>query len=886
MADGPGRKASRSTLRRAGLAVLVLAAIAVVGYLAVAVLLHAVADPERLARWTEQRLETSLDRDVAVGSVHLGVFPRLEVDVRNLRIDNPPEFEAPPFAEIDRVRLGVALLPLLRRRVEVDEAGASGAVVRLRVTEDGRSNYGDLVPAEGEEEAAPEGSAPLRVEVGHARVEGMSVSYRNDSTGLRAAAEELDGEASLGEPSDDGGRALELDLEGSGLSASGLPGGGALSSRTGGLRLRGETGPDYRWLRIREGEIRLDPVGVGVEGRVDSLRSPVRHLELAIVSRSVAVADLAELAEDLTGGRAAGAGEPSGAAPPSALDSLRPAGTVALDLQVRGPLGPERVPEVAGTATLQDGRLGAPGRPPLADELAGEVRIATDSLRLARLGGRLLDGTLEASGAVALDSPRAYRLSVRSAPQLETLPRAVPGLAAEPELSGSVQLDLAVRGRAGSVAATRATGTARPAAVRVRREGWAGELALPGGTLRLTGDGLVGEALPVVAAGDTLQADLEMTGLFTSRAPDAAVPELTGEVRGGRLDLDALLGREAADSVTYGGLVFARLGGRPVAGRAPEELAGEEGFRRPTSSPVRGTLRAVLGRVDWGPYRLEDVDLLARLAPDRLEVTRARLTTFGGRATGSFSLDLVPGPAAPFSLEMAIEEARAADLLATLTPLGRLATGTTSLSVATSGRLDTLLLPLPSGLSGDGRMEATDGQIRENPVTSALASTLSLPALRSPGFRAWTFPFEIRADTLRLPPGQLTGGPVPVDFAGRIGFGGALGLAATVGLPRQAASSLADQVGGLPSALLRRVAGGEGAVPVGLSLGGTVSEPRVTVEVDALRQALQSAVREEARSEVEERATGLLRRLLPGRSDTAPADTAGAPPDSAGDGTP
>lgn len=876
--DGTDRR--RTVLRRAGIAALALAALVAVGYLALGLLLHTMADPDRLARWTERRLEASLDRDVEVGSVRLGVFPRLEVEVREVRVDNPPDFEAPPFAEVERIRLGVALLPLLRRRVVIDQASVAGATGRLRVLEDGRSNFGDFVPAEGETPAS-DGPAALRTEVGRVGIERITVSYRNDATGLRAEATGVSGRAALGEASAEG-RPVEVALAAAGLSASGLPGGRSLEPRTGALQLRGETGDGFRRLQIREGRVELGSVRVGLEGRVDSLRSPVRRVQLRLTGEELALEDLLALAEALGPSPEAGGRRESGGAAPTAWDSLRATGTVGLDVEIRGALGSDRKPGVEGRATFRDGAYGVPGRAALAEALAGEVRIGADTLWLEGIRGRLLGGTLEASGAVAVDSPRAFRLTATADPRLEAWDRARPGAASPGQMSGAVELDLTLRGRAGQVDRTRVTGTARPADVRIRRPGWSGDLAFPAGSLRLDGDGLSAGELPVVAAGDTLRADLEVTRLFSSRAGRGGVPSLTAALRGPRLRLDALLGREAADTVTYGRLVFARLGGRRVAGRTPEELAAREGFRRPDSLPVEGTVRADLDRVDWGPYRMDDVELEARLAPDRLEITRARLSTFGGRSEGTLSLELGAGPLAPFSLDLGFQGVEAGPLLSTLTPLGALTTGTASFSLAGSGHLDTLLLPVADTLSGDGSLETTDGQLRENPVTAALARALSRPALQSLRFQRWTLPFEVRGDTLMLPRSRLTGTAVPVDFAGRMGFGGDMRLAATVQLPREAAASLAGRGGGLPASLLRRVAGGDGTLPVGLGLTGTVTDPKVEVELDALRRAVEGAGREEAAGEVERRAGGLLRRILGEQGDTTRADTVGGRPDTAG----
>ncbi|NIP60249.1 MAG: AsmA family protein, partial [Gemmatimonadetes bacterium] len=127
-------------------------------YLAGALIFRALLDPETMARWIEPRAEAALNRDVELEGVQLTFFPGLGAEVTGLQVNNLPDFEGPPLARVERLRMQVALLPLLRRRVQVDEVRIEGPVLHLITAPDGRTNYGDLVPAG--EEAPEETEAP------------------------------------------------------------------------------------------------------------------------------------------------------------------------------------------------------------------------------------------------------------------------------------------------------------------------------------------------------------------------------------------------------------------------------------------------------------------------------------------------------------------------------------------------------------------------------------------------------------------------------------------------------------------------------------------------------------------------------------------------------
>lgn len=849
---------ARRGLRRAGIAALALLALAVVGWLAGGLLLRSLLDRERLARWSEARLEAALDRDVGVESVALSVFPGPAVELRGLRVDNPPGFEGPPFARAERARLQVALWPLVRRRVVVEEAVLSGAALSLAVREDGRSNYDGL--SAGGRPDPTEGSPPFRTRIEEVRLEESSIAYVREAQGLRVEAAGISGRARLG--GEEGGRSLSLEARAPAVRAGGLPGGRILAPVPARLALEARLAGGG--LTVESGRLELGEVVVGVSGRVDSLASPVRRLDLRLAADGLRLADVAALARRVDDGRGA---DGAGGGASAGGDERRVEGRLSADLDMRGPWGPGARPTVSGRIGLREGRITA-GAGPLTRELTAEARVRDDSVVLERLRGRLLGGELDAGGALSLDSTRSWRLRVRARPRLERWP----GTPERVEVGGVVDADLALRGRGLGPGGLRTAGTLRAEGVSVAPGSWSARLEIPAGTVRLVGDSAVTDTLPVVAAGDTLHLHVAAAGVPGRLLRQGPVPTFRGSLRGDRLDLDALLGAPPGDEIGRVRLALASLGGRRIEGRTAASLAaGRAGL--PDSLPADGTLRVELGELVRRPWRLADLSLRLELAPGRAAVTGASFGFLGGTGRADGELTLGETPAA-FRLRVEAEGVSSGELLAASTPAGRLVDGRADLELAVSGRLDSLLLPLAGGLEGEGRLLFEEGRLRSNPVTSTLAAALRAPALESPGFRRWTQPFTLRADTLLLAPSAPEGLELPLRLGGRLGLGGGLGLAVTAEVPPATVRALAGRAGGLPATLLDRVAG-SGPLPVALRVVGTVDSPRAEVDAAALREALEASARREAGQAARQGAGALLRRLLGDGGDVGP-DSAGA----------
>lgn len=152
-----------------------LAALAAIFALA-AVFLFLFFDPNDFREEIAAAVTKETGRDLTIdGDVSLAIFPWLAIEVGHTTLGNAPGFGDQPFAEFDRAKLSIQLLPmLLRREIAVGTAELETLELNLQVDAKGQNNWDDLVADKdtvGNEAAGESG--------GHVEVSGVDV---NDTT--------------------------------------------------------------------------------------------------------------------------------------------------------------------------------------------------------------------------------------------------------------------------------------------------------------------------------------------------------------------------------------------------------------------------------------------------------------------------------------------------------------------------------------------------------------------------------------------------------------------------------------------------------------------------------------------------------------------------------
>ncbi len=167
-------------MRRILIIILILAAL-IVG---AALLLPRLIPEETLRERVENAASDTLGRDVQLnGDIRLQILPVVQVRAGDARIANAEGFSSEPFAQMEEMRVSVALLPLISRQVEVQEFVLVSPAIRLE-TQGGRNNW-TFGAAAGDAPAEPDaegfvrrpGALSLEASFGDVRIENGAVSF-------------------------------------------------------------------------------------------------------------------------------------------------------------------------------------------------------------------------------------------------------------------------------------------------------------------------------------------------------------------------------------------------------------------------------------------------------------------------------------------------------------------------------------------------------------------------------------------------------------------------------------------------------------------------------------------------------------------------------------
>ncbi len=119
------------------------------------------------------------------GKIGLTFFPKIGAEVEKVTLSEPKSTRS--FARIEEARVALALLPLLRKQVIVDQVTLSGLAVDLVRYKDGRTNFDDLLGKKKPDEPAPKAPAPagspLEIDIGGIALRNATIGWRDEGDG-------------------------------------------------------------------------------------------------------------------------------------------------------------------------------------------------------------------------------------------------------------------------------------------------------------------------------------------------------------------------------------------------------------------------------------------------------------------------------------------------------------------------------------------------------------------------------------------------------------------------------------------------------------------------------------------------------------------------------
>jgi AsmA protein len=160
----------------AGIVVGALLGLVVIGAIAIVMLVDPNDYRDDIAKLVQQKTGRPLE---IRGKLGLKLFPWIALEVNDVRLGNPPGYGDDPFLTVTSANVGVKLLPLLHKQVEVRRVSIDGLSVTLVSRSAEQNNWKDL--SESKEPAPAESSGAAKTSIAGVDVSKATLIYRDEA---------------------------------------------------------------------------------------------------------------------------------------------------------------------------------------------------------------------------------------------------------------------------------------------------------------------------------------------------------------------------------------------------------------------------------------------------------------------------------------------------------------------------------------------------------------------------------------------------------------------------------------------------------------------------------------------------------------------------------
>jgi len=829
---------------------LIVLSIPVMLLIAAVVALKLYLTPSHLRALVIPRVEESIHRKVSVEDISLSLFPGFGIALEGLKVSNPEgmTFDREEFLSLEELVLDVKLFPLLRNELEIDEITLRGLRLYLEVSKDGVANYSqpsEPAAAEQAPSAPPTEVTPSTWEaqqfgllVSNLEVIDAGIEYVDNKADRRILIEGYNQRmrAKVGRASG------EVFLEGE-STIGGLSYGSAKSFLISKMPVntyqRLTFSPQKQILSLDSVHIGIREIALVLNGSVSDVSSkPV--LDLSLRSTRAELAQLLSLVpkEYL-----------------KAAQGLESSGRFQFALTVKGETSDSLQPQVKGTFEIADGTIRYTGLPksitnlnvaggfeqpasPVSKKLSGRLNIEKLS---AAFGSSLVTGKL---GIVDFDDP-TLSATFNGGMNLAEVKDYYP-LEQGTELTGSLNANLVLAGKAKVLTSIKASGNLEFRSVRIKTPKAQKPLRNLNGIIAFNNQLIESKQLSMHLG------ESDMTMAFTMRNYLAMVME------------------EAKEAGKPSMLVTLNSRQLRTADLMGEEEKPESAERTPTAKPSKRSRGQAEGTTEVQAGLLPNIDVdanvsIGKLMTEKFDFTNARgsvkirsgvitlenfsINAFEGTVVTRGTLDARQFDRRPFDLNLEVVGVEAHSILPKFTSFGNNLFGKFSMVTSIKGDLnDTLGLDTKT-LNGSGTVQIFDGKLIGYPLTAKLADYTGIGELREVVFKNWSNAYTISEGRIHIKDAKIAAANTDFSLNGSQGFDGSLDYKLLVRLPDAVSNRL--KIGGLGGGLIGFLKDKEGRINLNFDVGGTATNPTFGLDTQGAQQAAKQVLEQKAREEAQ-----------------------------------
>lgn len=790
---------------------------------------------EALTQKANTYLAEALQRPAKLEKVSLVIWPPISLEVLNFTITNPKDSlfsQARPMVEIPKIQLRLDLFELLNSHITVREITITSPYILQETAENGKTNLENLMKVD----SAAAGSVPetttdtaqteplFSPDVLIDRIEITNLTYekldRKGNSALTLSESQIVLSATL-DP-----KASLLNLDGR-FDLGKLSFSNSFGTLVENLKLTGSQKSRF-WLN--EGKLVFDDASaqsgdftLTMSGGMDSLLTDRMYVDLHFhAPKSDLKSALSLLSKDLT----------------KDISQAKTSGSFSFDLDLVGTLSDSLLPNYNMAFQLTDGSIQYPSLPkPITNlQLAGKVDNTMFELSSfkANLGSNNVDG------AVSLKNFEYPYINMRLNANLNLgeLSQFYP-LEKGTSLSGFVRSNIQASGLIKQPKKIKASGTAQFTKVGFSSPEMQTPLQNLQGSLELSNDRLEIRDLSMQLG----KSDLLLNGYATNYlnlvledSGSTQTPYIFSSLSSNTLDVDELL--------------------PPDTSQTAKKEQTETQTKREQLPDVNAKMTVAIKSLTVNSINMQNAKGSVLLQNKILDLSGLSLDMFGGNATLNGKINLKDINQPKFNLSTSLNKLNVAKMFKEIPSLDKFAglgnylNAELNLNSDMNGKLnDTLGLDLPSFLA-NGDFKMPFGKLSGMPVQKKIASALNNDKYETVSFKNWQHHFNVKNGRVYVSGLKLNVDGTEVMADGSQGIDNTMDYKVQLKLPASATSGLKKSIGTIGANLLTDKSG---KVPVELIVKGTMNDPKIILNKDALISNATKNVVDPIKKEVKEK---------------------------------
>ncbi len=177
-----------------GLVALVVVAAAVI------IILPGIIPVSTYKATIEEQASNAIGRKVTIGDdLGIKIFPKTAFKVSDLQIDNPDGFSSPYLMRVENAAIGVDLIKLLSKEIEINQFVLTSPDINLQKTKSGKVNWeiGNAEKASPTQDSSDNGASLNDIRLGDVRIVDGRASYKDAQAGSDYLMDDIDVDITL-----------------------------------------------------------------------------------------------------------------------------------------------------------------------------------------------------------------------------------------------------------------------------------------------------------------------------------------------------------------------------------------------------------------------------------------------------------------------------------------------------------------------------------------------------------------------------------------------------------------------------------------------------------------------------------------------------------------